>query len=84
VYPMAGEFERLEMIEVMGLEGFNYSQKCDPPDFGMHAVRYPVAAIDALAQGITPDSSRGTTRQTARDRWRDQWRARSPLAPSLR
>ena len=47
VYPVAGEFGRMEMIEVMGLEGFDYSQQCEAPNLGILAVRYPVADIDA-------------------------------------
>ena len=47
VYPVAGEFGRMEMIEVMGLEGFDYSQQCDAPNLGILAVRYPVDDIDA-------------------------------------
>lgn len=34
------------MIEVMGLDGFDYSGQCDAPNLGILAVRYPVA--DAL------------------------------------
>ena len=47
VYPVAGEFGRMEMIEVMGLEGFDYSQQCEAPNLGILAVRYPVDDIDA-------------------------------------
>ena len=46
VYPVAGEFGRMEMIEVKGLDGFDYSQQCEAPNLGILAVRYPVA--DAL------------------------------------
>ena len=31
------------MIEVMGLDGFDYSGQCDAPNLGILAVRYPVA-----------------------------------------
>ena len=47
VYPVAGEFGRMEMIEVMGLEGFDYSNQCEAPNLGILAVRYPVDDIDA-------------------------------------
>ena len=47
VYPVADEFGRMEMIEVMGLEGFDYSHQCEAPNLGILAVRYPVDDIDA-------------------------------------
>ena len=47
VYPVAGEFGRMEMIEVMGLDGFDYSHQCEAPNLGILAVRYPVDDIDA-------------------------------------
>jgi len=47
VYPVAGEFGRMEMIEVMGIQGFDYSHQCEAPNLGILAVRYPVADIDA-------------------------------------
>ena len=43
VYPVPGEFGRMEMIEVMGLDGFDYSGQCEAPNLGILAVRYPVA-----------------------------------------
>jgi catechol 2,3-dioxygenase-like lactoylglutathione lyase family enzyme len=46
VYPVAGEFGRMEMIEVMGLDGFDYSQQCEAPNLGILAVRYPVQDIE--------------------------------------
>ena len=56
VYPVAGEFGRMEMIEVMGLEGFDYSDQCEAPNLGILAVRYPVKDID---QARTTLLSRG-------------------------
>ena len=47
VYPVAGEFGRMEMIEVMGIQGFDYSNQCEAPNLGILAVRYPVDDIDA-------------------------------------
>ena len=47
VYPVPGEFGRMEMIEIMGLDGFDYSHQCDAPNLGILAIRYPVH--DALA-----------------------------------
>ena len=46
VYPVAGEFGRMEMIEVMGLDGFDYSDRCEAPNLGILAVRYPVEDIE--------------------------------------
>ncbi|MBT6352380.1 MAG: hypothetical protein HOJ46_09925 [Halieaceae bacterium] len=46
VYPVEGEFGRMEMIEVMGLDGFDYSDRCEAPNLGILAVRYPVANIE--------------------------------------
>ena len=51
VYPVEGEFGRMEMIEVMGLDGFDYSDQCEAPNLGILAVRYPVANI-ALAKSL--------------------------------
>jgi predicted enzyme related to lactoylglutathione lyase len=52
----------MEMIEVMGLDGFDYAHQCDAPNLGILAVRYPVADIEraksqVLARGgaITRD-----------------------------
>jgi predicted enzyme related to lactoylglutathione lyase len=62
VYPVEGEFGRMEMIEVMGIDGFDYADQCDAPNLGILAVRYPVADIEraksqVLARGgaITRD-----------------------------
>ena len=38
VYPVPGEFGRTEMIEVVGIEGFDYSQQCETPNLGLLAV----------------------------------------------
>ena len=42
VYPVPGEFGRLEMIELMDLDGFDYSDRCRAPNLGILSVRYPV------------------------------------------
>ena len=46
VYPVEGEFGRMEMIEVMGIDGFDYADQCDAPNLGILSVRYPVADIE--------------------------------------
>ena len=46
VYPRPGEFGRMEMIEVMeGLEGNDYADRCNAPNLGILAVRFPVESI---------------------------------------
>ena len=51
VYPTPGEFGRMEMIEIMGLEGRDHAGRCVAPNLGILAVRFPVAdAGDAAAQ----------------------------------
>ena len=54
VYPVAGEFGRMETIEIMGLEGRDHADRCDAPNLGILAVRFPVndaAAAQALVSG---------------------------------
>lgn len=42
VYPTAGEFGRMEMIEFMDLDGNDYAEQCVAPNLGILAVRFPV------------------------------------------
>lgn len=42
VFPKAGEFGRMEMIEIMGLDGNDYADRCHAPNLGILAVRFPV------------------------------------------
>ena len=42
----------MEMIEVMGIEGFDYSNQCEAPNLGILAVHYPVDDIDAAKAQI--------------------------------
>lgn len=46
VYPSAGEYGRMEMIQIHGLQGENYAQRCQAPNLGILAVRYPATDID--------------------------------------
>ncbi|MDX1516519.1 MAG: VOC family protein [Woeseiaceae bacterium] len=46
VYPAPGEFGRMEMIEIMGLDGHDYADRCHAPNLGILAVRFPVDDID--------------------------------------
>ncbi len=46
VYPTAGEFGRMEMIEIMDLDGFDYADRCNAPNLGILAVRFAVDNVD--------------------------------------
>jgi hypothetical protein len=53
VYPVAGEFGRVEMIEMMDLDGHDYADRCNAPNLGILAVRFPVdkaAATQSLLE----------------------------------
>ena len=52
VYPEPGEFGRMEMIEIRGLEGHDYSDRCDAPNLGILAVRFEVENAVAAAAEI--------------------------------
>ena len=49
VYPVPGEFGRMEMIEIRGLDGHDYSDRCEAPNLGILAVRFEVADAAAAA-----------------------------------
>jgi catechol 2,3-dioxygenase-like lactoylglutathione lyase family enzyme len=51
VYPVKGEFGRMEMIEIIDLEGHDYADRCDAPNLGILAVRFPLD--DAAAAQAT-------------------------------
>ncbi len=42
VYPRPGEFGRMEMIEIMDIRGRDHSARCEAPNLGVLAVRFPV------------------------------------------
>lgn len=46
VYPVPGEFGRMETIEIDGLEGRDYADRCHAPNLGILAVRFEVEAVD--------------------------------------
>ena len=52
VYPAPGEFGRMEMIEIRGLEGHDYTDRCDAPNLGILAVRFEVEDAAAAAAEI--------------------------------
>ncbi len=45
VYPTPGEFGRMEMIEIMDLDGQDYADRCNAPNLGILAVRFPVDSV---------------------------------------
>lgn len=49
VYPVAAEIGRMETIEMMDLEGRDYADRCDAPNLGILAVRFPVDDIQSAA-----------------------------------
>ena len=46
VHPSPGEFGRMEFIEIMGLQGFDYADRCHAPNLGILAVRFPLNKMD--------------------------------------
>jgi catechol 2,3-dioxygenase-like lactoylglutathione lyase family enzyme len=46
VYPTAGEFGRMEIVEFMDLDGEDYADRCNAPNLGLLAVRFPVEDVD--------------------------------------
>jgi catechol 2,3-dioxygenase-like lactoylglutathione lyase family enzyme len=63
VYPVPGEYGRMEMIEIMGLDGRDYSDRCHAPNLGLLAVRFEIDSLDLLderlaARGYAADGER--------------------------
>lgn len=48
VYPEPGEFGRMEMIEIMDLDGRDFSERCRAPNLGILSVRFEVDSIADL------------------------------------
>jgi hypothetical protein len=48
VYPTPGEYGRMEMIQVHGMEGQDYRDRCIAPNLGILAVRFVSDNLDAL------------------------------------
>jgi catechol 2,3-dioxygenase-like lactoylglutathione lyase family enzyme len=51
-YPKPDEFGRLEAIQIDGLKGNDYADRCGAPNLGWLSVSYPVANADAAAAAI--------------------------------
>lgn len=60
VFPTPGEFGRMEMIEIMGLDGNDYADRCSAPNLGILAVRFPVDDVEA-AKSLIESRGWGTT-----------------------
>ena len=52
VYPTPGEFGRMEMIEIMDLDGFDYADRCSAPNLGILAVRFAVEDVDRVTETL--------------------------------
>ncbi len=63
VYPVPGEYGRMEMIEIIGLDGHDYSDRCHAPNLGILAIRFGIDRLDMLderlaARGYAADGER--------------------------
>ncbi len=52
VYPVPGEYGRMEMIQVHGMEGQDYSDRCEAPNLGILAVRFMTEQVGDLADQL--------------------------------
>ena len=52
VQPRPGNFGRMEYIELMGMSGFDYSDRCRAPNLGTLAVRFEVEDAGEAAERI--------------------------------
>ncbi len=52
VYPQAGEFGRMEMVEFMELSGHDHAERCNAPNLGILAARFPVDDASAAEAAI--------------------------------
>ncbi len=64
VYPTPGEFGRMEMIEIMDLDGRDYAARCHAPNLGILAVRFEVESLAALAATLQRRGGIGTAPPT--------------------
>ncbi len=52
LYPTPAEFGRMEMIEIMDLDGRDHADRCNAPNLGILAVRFPVNDVDTAANTL--------------------------------
>jgi hypothetical protein len=57
-YPVAGEFGRMEFIDIMDLQGHDFSDRCKAPNLGLLTIRYPV---ENAAEAMSAITERGWT-----------------------
>jgi catechol 2,3-dioxygenase-like lactoylglutathione lyase family enzyme len=51
--PPNGEREGvIELVQMRGVKGRDFSERCTPPNFGVMAVRYPVRVINAYFEAV--------------------------------
>ena len=62
VYPQPGEFGRMEMIEIMDLDGHDHAERCNAPNLGILAVRFPVDSVASVTAHL---DKRGLTSTAA-------------------
>jgi len=60
VYPEPGEFGRMEMIEIMDLDGRDYAAECRAPNLGILAVRFEVEDLGTLRKTLEARSRTDT------------------------
>ncbi len=52
VYSVPGEYGRMEMIQVHGMEGQDYRDRCEAPNLGILAVRFMTEQVGDLADHL--------------------------------
>ena len=62
VYPVEGELGRMETIEMMDLDGHDYASRCNAPNLGILAARFPVDNAGKAAKKI---ATRGWEMETS-------------------
>jgi len=56
VYPTPGEYGRMEMIQVHGLDGQDYRDRCRAPNLGILAVRFQAPDLGLIAKRLNSAS----------------------------
>jgi catechol 2,3-dioxygenase-like lactoylglutathione lyase family enzyme len=51
-YPVAGEYGRMEYIEIDGLDGHDFADRCNAPNLGILSVSYPVRDLTAVEERL--------------------------------
>ena len=87
VHPRPGQFGRLEFVEIMGISGFDYSDRCHAPNLGTLAVRF---RVDDDARALEMIQERGWPIRNGISRVRvepygeiDMFAVETPTGPSF-